>query len=75
MQYARRLRLLGLASLLWSAPPAAANASDAPLELTILRTVNLPWQEPEAILTAKVDLESLEVTVGVDGAFGEAQTL
>jgi hypothetical protein len=75
MQYTRRLGFLSLLTWLSSVLPMAASASDAPLELTLLRTVNLPWQQPEVIVTAQAAVESLVVTVSVDGNPGEARTL
>ncbi len=73
MQYARSLGVLGIVSLL-CAQPMAASANETPLELTILRTVNLPWQEPEVILTAQADVDTLVVTVTVDGVSEQART-
>jgi len=52
-------------AVLLAASPAAAD--ETPVELTILRTVNLPWQGPEAIVVATAPVEELVMTVSVDG--------
>jgi hypothetical protein len=46
-----------------------------PVDVTILRTVNLPWQQPEVILKTLQPVDSLHVEIVVDAAQGPAHDL
>lgn len=61
------MAVLGVAS------PAAAD--DGPVGLTILQTVNLPWQGPEAIVVANVPAQEVVLTVSVDGGAPQVHLL
>jgi hypothetical protein len=49
--------------------PLAADSSDrAPVDITLIETVNLPFQSPEAIVSSAAALEDVRVDVLVNGA-------
>jgi len=54
-------------SILYLAAPVYAEGDDY-LEITLLRTVNLPHQHPEAILTAFGDIRNLHIDVTSNGS-------
>ncbi len=54
-----------------SVVPAAP--ASKPVDITILQTVNLPWQAPEVIVTALAPLERLHVELVIDTAAGPSE--
>ncbi len=67
--------LVGSAVFLLVPHPSHAQEQREAVELTILRTVNLPWQAPEIIVTAKAPIERMHVDVLIDSAAGPSQEL
>ena len=50
--------------------PVAERVPASPVDVTILETVSLPWQDPEVIISTTASAESLHVAVLIDGVAG-----
>lgn len=53
----------------------AQPAASAPVDVTILRTVNLPWQQPEVILKTLQPVDSMHIEIVIDATQGPSTDL
>jgi hypothetical protein len=79
MQLPRATWLFSVLTLVSAAHVHAQRADEvaakSAVDVTILRTINLPWQEPEAIISAPFGVDSAHVEVRIDGAAGPTRAL
>jgi hypothetical protein len=64
------LSLVACAAGVAGARPVLAQAARAPVDVTILRSVSLPWQDPEVIVSTVDTAASVHVELVIDGSPG-----